>query len=413
MYAIKNLRNLVLNNKIVFSLIVVCIFVSTLVIHFSYGIYQNYNVVIEQGESEYLQINIDFDNKPNDYVKLNKLLECINSFSKDLRSNIDYCSVGQDQQIYRETYYNMEKIIDSNGNEIDPGKSNFFYFSFGDDGRLTDSKTIRSNYINNNFIEGRWFKEDEWNQGKQVCLVGLGNNIQRVLPYIDENGKVVYTIEHDGVVETNSYTDEFGDKFEVIGISQIGSSIFPIHSVNRNYRIDIFYLEFLHPITAEQYKELSNLLETYLGEYVNMPEIEFSESKNIYLYRTILLICVLVSIAAGINFAILFNFILIKRRKMLGIFRLCGCTSSKSMQVLLTECIAIIVPIYILGTILYDRLIMAKLSLIYPYIEAANSIRIYLILGLIYIGVTTIVSLIMIIKNISTVSIVSIQKGND
>ena len=370
MYVLKNIRNLVMNNRIVFSLIVLCITVSTLVIHFSYGIYQNYHVVIQQGESEYLQISIEFDNAMDDYVKLNKLLDCIHSFSKELRSNVDYCSVGQDQQFFRNTYLNMEKYIDKDGNEMDPGKSNFFYFSFGEDGRLTDSSTIRSNYISNNFIEGRWFHDDEWNQGKKVCLVGLGNSIQRVLPFLDANGRVVYTIQHDGIVETNTFTDEFGDTYEVIGISQIGSSIFPIYSVNRDYRIDILYIEFLHPITAEQYKELSHLLEKHLGKYVHMPEIEFSESKNIYLYKTILLICILISVAAGINFAILFNFILIRRKRMLGILRLVGCTSFKSIRILLLECIAIIVLIYTLGTVLYDKLFMERLSHIYPYIEA-------------------------------------------
>ena len=45
--------------------------------------------------------------------------------------------------------------------------------------------------------------------------------------------------------------------------------------------------------------------------------------------------------------------------------------------------------------------------------KAANSMKIYLILGLVYIGITTLVSLLMIIKTVFSVSIVSIQKGND
>ena len=79
MYFLKNLRNLILNSKLIFALLAICIIVSTLVIQFSYGIYQNYHVVIKQGESEYKNISIDFDNRFNDYVKLSQVLDCVYS----------------------------------------------------------------------------------------------------------------------------------------------------------------------------------------------------------------------------------------------------------------------------------------------------------------------------------------------
>lgn len=411
MYVIKNLKTFIANNGMIFILLVVCITVSTLILQFSYGIYQNYHVIIEQGESEYRNINIDFDNKSNDYVKLSQVLECVYSFSPDLYNKLNYCSVGQDQQIFRDTYENMDYIEDENGNWIDPGKVNFFYFSFKTNGGIMDCNIIKSNYIQNNFMEGRWFTKDEWDQGKKVCLVGLGNGIQRIPPFVDENKKVVYTIEHDGIIETNEYTDEFGDTYEVIGTTQIGTSVFPIYSVNPDYRIDIFYLELFNPITSEQYHELCDILESNLGDYVDMPDIEFTESRNIYLYNTILIICGLVSLAAGINFMILFHFIMMKRRKKLAVFRLCGCTYIECITMCLTECLILTVPLYIISTLVYDKFIVSAFSDLYPYMESANSLKIYMILGALYIGITTIITLIMLIKDVTKASIVSIQKG--
>ena len=411
MYFLKNLRNLILNSKLIFALLAICIIVSTLVIQFSYGIYQNYHVVIEQGESEYKNISIDFDNRFNDYVKLSQVLDCVYSFSPNLYKNIDFCSIGQDQQIFRDTYENMDYIEDENGNMIDPGKVNYFYFSFKANGGIIDCNTIKSNYMHNNFMEGRWFTKEEWEQGKKVCLVGLGNSIQRIQPFVDENKKVVYTIEHDGIIETNEYTDEFGDTYKVIGTTQINTSVFPIYSVNQNYRIDTFYLELFEPIKSTQYNELCDILETNLGNYVDMPDIEFTESKNIYLYHTILIICGLVSLAAGINFIILFHFIMMKRRKKIAVFRLCGCRYIKCITMCLAECLTLTVPLYIISTILYDKFIVSAFSDLYPYMESANSVKIYLILGALYIGITTIITLIMLIKDVTKASIVSIQKG--
>ena len=43
MYVLKNIKTLIVNNRVIFILLVVCIAVSTLVLQFSYGIYQNYH----------------------------------------------------------------------------------------------------------------------------------------------------------------------------------------------------------------------------------------------------------------------------------------------------------------------------------------------------------------------------------
>ncbi|NLG03399.1 MAG: hypothetical protein GX567_06175 [Clostridia bacterium] len=410
MYILKNLRDLILNSKIISALLVICIIVSTLIIQFSYGIYQNYHVIIERGKSEYREIYIEFENGADDYVKLSQVLYCVYSFSSNLYESIDYCSIGQDQQIFRDTYKNMDYIEDENGSLIDPAKTNYFYCSFKEDGTITYSDTIKNNCIRENLLDGRWFTEEEWDNREKLCIVGLGNGTQRIQPFINENG-VVYNIEHDGVVETNKYTDEFGDTYKIIGVNYTGTNIFPVFSVNQNYRIDSFFLEMFQPITSEQYKELCTILETNLGNYVKMPDIEFTESRNIYLYNTILIICGLVSLAAGINFIILFHFIMMKRRKKLAIFRLCGYTYIKCIIMCLSECLILTVPLYVISTFVYDKFIVSAFSDLYPYMESANSLKIYLILGVLYIGITTIITLIMLIKDIAKTSIVSIQKG--
>ena len=237
----------------------------------------------------------------------------------------------------------------------------------------------------------------------------MGNSIQRIEPFSDENG-VVYTIEHDGIVETNVYTDEFGDTFDIIGVN-IGATTFPVYSANPNYRIDTLYIELFEPITAEHYTELCDILESNLGDHVEMPNIEFTESRNIYLYNTILLICSLISLAAGINFIILFHFIMLKRRKRIAVFRLCGYTYLKCIIMCLSECLLLTVPLYIISTYIYDKFIVSAFSDLYPYMESANSLKIYLILGALYIGITTIITLVMLIKDVTKASIVSLQKG--
>lgn len=403
MYVLKNLRSLIWGNKLIFGLLLICIIVSTLVIQFSYGIYQNYHVIIERGKSEYREIYIEFDNAAHDHVKLSEVLNCLHSFSPNLYKNIDFFSIGQDQMLFRDTYENMEITVDEH-EAVDPAKMIYFYCSFKENGAITYSETVKNNAMHGGNMDGRWFTEEEWDQGKKVCIVGLGNSIQRIQPFD------AYTIEHDGIVETNVYTDEFGDTYDIIGIDT-GATTFPVYSANPNYRIDTLYLELFEPITSGQYHELSDILKSNLGDHVDMPNLEFTESRNIYLYNTILIICGLVSLAAGINFIILFHFIMMKRRKKIAVFRLCGCTYIKCIAMCLAECLILTVPLYIISTVLYDKFIVSAFSDLYPYMESANSLKIYLILGALYIGITTIITLIMLIMNITKASIVSIQKG--
>ena len=408
MYVLKNLRNLILNSKLILALLLICIIVSTLVIQFSYGIYQNYHVIIERGKSEYSEIYIELDNTAHDHVKLSDVLNSLHSFSPNLYKNINIFSIGEDQQLFRDTYENMEITTNEHGT-VDPAKMIYFYCSFNDNGGVTYSETVKNNVIHSGNMNGRWFTDEEWSLEKKVCIVGLGNSIQRIEPFSDENG-VVYTIEHDGIVETNVYTDEFGDTFDIIGVN-IGATTFPVYSANPNYRIDTLYIELFEPITAEQYTELCDILESNLGDHVEMPNIEFTESRNIYLYNTILLICGLISLAAGINFIILFHFIMLKRRKRIAVFRLCGYTHLKCIIMCLSECLLLTVPLYIISTYIYDKFIVSAFSDLYPYMESANSLKIYLILGALYIGITTIITLVMLIKDVTKASIVSLQKG--
>lgn len=403
-YVIYNLKSLIKNNKIIFILLVMCISVSTLIIQFSYGIYQNYHVTIEKGESEYTEIEIDFDNNSDNFVTLNDVLACVNQFPKNLYNAIDFCSVIQDQWTFRDTY-NNDMISEDEENL----KEYMVSFSFDKDGNFVNPGSLQHNYELNDFIEGNWFSDDEYDN-ENVCIIGLGGNVQRVDPRKDENNNEVFCIDYDGTELYNFYTDDFENKYRIVGCSGLGNTIFPVNSVSGKYRMDYIIIVLFDNITQLQYEELSDAFESTLGDYVEMPDLEFSESTNIYLYNSIILISIFISLAAGINFVILFHFILMKRRKKIAVMRLCGCTQRKAVLICLSECIILTLPLYIVFTILYDKVIIKLFENIYPYMESAFSIKIYIILGLIYFSITTLISFITIKHNITRSSIAAVQK---
>lgn len=393
MYVIKNLRSLIKNNRLIFILLMVCVIVSTLVIQFSYGIYQNYYVSIQKQDKTNTEIAIEVNNSDDDYLRLSQLVDCVRTFSPNLYNGIRELLVGHNE-VYEGSSDNAPNYLDT-------------YICFDENGEFiapvfTDEAE--------NVVEGRVFTNVEWKNGDKVCIIGFGSGIQRVTPYSDENGPV-FNIKHDGIVETNQFTDPSGDVYKVIGVIEMGQSIFPINAMNPDNRVDILAMFFKESLTKVQYIEIRDKLESQLGKYIDFPELDIEEPEQLYLYRTIIVICILVSVAAGINFIILFHFIMLKRRKKFGVFRLCGCSSFKCILMCLGECLTLSVPLYIISTAFYHQLIIPVFSDLYPHMESASSLKVYVIIGAVYIGITTLITLAMLIVNIARKSIISIRKG--
>lgn len=393
MYVIKNLRSLIKNNRLIFILLVVCVVVSTLVIQFSYGIYQNYHVNIQKNDTTNAEIALSINNSADDYLRLSQFVSCVTTFSPNLYNGIKDILVGHDE-------------LSENGELF-----NWFdtYIWFDENGEFVVPELSKE--VAENSLEGRWFTNEEWKNGDKVCVIGPSNGISRIAPFNDENGPV-FTLQHNGIVETNQFTTPAGDVYKVIGTIPF-ESVFPINAMDPDHRIDMLDIFFKESMSKVQYIEMRDKLESQLGKYIDFPELDIEDAEQIYLYRTILAICVLVSVAAGINFIILFHFIMLKRRKKFGVFRLCGCTSFRCITMCLGECLTLSVPLYIISTAFYHKLIIPVFSDFYPYMESASSMKIYVVLGAIYIGITTLITLVMLISSIAGKSIVSIRKGVD
>ena len=410
-YTIKNLKYMIQNNRIVFILLILCILISTLVIQFSYGLYQNYHVIIEEGNSEYKVIELELENSADHYVTKGMGVDCIKRFSSNLYKNIDFCILLHDEFGFIDTYPNVQQKFEEVEGRMfltyDESEGFRFSVSFDENGQFINSKTLQGYIESGSMDAGRYYTDAEYENAEKVCIVGLCNGVQRRGPFTG------YNIEHKGMIEKEYFTDLYGEKYKIIGIGT-GATDIPINAARDEYRIDIFYMEMKSTMTREQYEEFKTILTEELGEFVTLPELEIEPSKQIYLYKTIIIISILIALAAAINYAILYQFILYKRQRILAVLRMCGCTKANSVCIYLGECIIMTIPIFIVGTLLYDKVVMPFFADLYPFMESAFNIQVYAVLGLIYSGVMFLVTGIMIFHNINKNSIVASEKrGNE
>ena len=372
--------------RMISILIVLNIIISAFVICFSYGIYQNYNVVINEGESSQRQLYI--------YPTSNKSLA---ESSITTKMVIDTVKSLSDETLKNVEGFSCDAIIPTSAMEM-----SIFVFSFAyDDGKFHGLEGI--------------FTDEQYNSYENIVAI---NPMLR-----DENADVGISVVGIGSWDANcignAVSMEINDeKFVIVDeISKYDFMSCPITAFYDNTPIRVqkdgwgFEITFKTDISRTQYDDIVNAVALNMGDNAEVPEMDISPTTELFYYRTVLMISVLISILAAINFAVLYRFVLQKRIKTLTIFRRCGCTKKRIIFIYLCECMIIGLPLFALSMLLFDKIALPVLSEIFEYISLAYSPLLYSAIFGIYAVSSFAVLLIMIGTYISRHSITELKAG--
>ena len=369
-YILKNIKSFFLDSKIVSILTIVSVFVSAIVINFSYGIYQNYNIVLENETSEgELVMSIIFMNNgqaPGEYVTQEMFMECVDeiaSYSSELEEKISVITANA--------------LI--NGNRFD--------FRFGvRDNEISISDDFVYNSRVNGMISGAYWGDMDERKGSNVALCYDYRLYDNLTPYLD-------SIMVD---ETTLIIDD--KEYEIIGYQSwsIDGAMIPIRSIDNDTYMENSAIMFDRGITKPTYDRIAETFNSKLGDLVYILELPTLDRDSYYTYRTVIIIAALTSFISALNFMILYKYIMSKRKKKTAIYRLCGMTSTKASFYNLIECLMITIPLYLAGTFLYDKIILPSISKYFPYMLNAYTNKLYGILFSIYIGISFFVCVILV-----------------
>ncbi len=381
-YILKNIRVTVRKSPWVFGLYLICNVIAVLVILFSHGVYQNYEVKTTQEDKI-------IDQSKNDDITFGDLVE----YPKDENTTV-YLPGG------RSSVADFKKVLDLLDKKTKKGFTGFFvtydveylaeYDSRGDtqfDSRLEydaglDKYGLYSTFLDNlGMVAGRYINQQEATQGADVI----------VLSDFSQDG--IYNTQHLG-----EKIQFLGKEYEVIGVAQrMFTSIYvPFPSIPDDTPIK--EISFLNDkvITTETYRNIKKAFYEVYGDYVNMPEMETIDEDNQTFYASIMMISVVLSALAGITLAILFRYIVYSRRKTLAIMRLNGCTRFKARVMYLVESLGSSSILYVLSAFGFDRFILPKLTRFFPNILEVYSKFTYLYIYAVFIGVLFVIVNIMI-----------------
>ncbi|RKI36454.1 ABC transporter permease [bacterium D16-51] len=401
-YIFKNIKSFARNYTKIFVLLVITIAASTLIIHLSYGMFREFedrrelsrrgtNQVVFRIESSYAQKPIEDngslivlgDLDAQIYVKQGGLQDVTAADVKQFAREVDAETADKLLNIHTgilQGDYRFETdFLISDGEVVNSGDYGFdslYNFSFG-------GNTL------NTFEYGRYFTDQEYAEGEQVCIMyGFQKNLRG--DYLEEN------LLEDGKVLIG------GQEYQIIGLqSGIGTGYIPITSVGGDsVLLDEIALRFRDNISLREINLLNDAAQKCFGSRVTSNyELEETEEGS-YLYNTILLLVLAVSMVAAFNFCALYHYIVTMRRRTLKIFRVCGLSHRKSIWLYLGECSVLSAGTYLVTLFLFHFLLMPFLAGKMSIFDFHYKAEVYLVLFLVYFVSSFLLQYVMVSWNL-------------
>ena len=190
----------------------------------------------------------------------------------------------------------------------------------------------------------------------------------------------------------------FDKEYKVIGlVNQFTDTVeVPFSTMPEDVIINEVMILPNKPISTYAYRHMKQAFEEVYGDYVNFPEMYTVDTEEKTFYMSIMMISVVLSVMAAIILAILYRYIIFTRRKTMSVMRLNGCTRGRIRLMYLIEIIGSATLIFALCGIIYQKLILPKLTSLIDRIGEVYSLNTYLYIYAIFTGVLFVVINIMI-----------------
>lgn len=374
-YAIHIIRTLIKNERFIFSVMLICVFVSAWVMTFSYGLYHNYSEKLSQESNKDTKLLLEIADGKS--LTRGDLVRYLNEVSPKTLDAMDIV-VARSWFVFTNEYGTEER------------KSLFTRFVIRN-GSFIPSPYIVQLWDDDNLItSGRYISKEEEENGEKVIMLDesvLGKDKELYSEFLKDDETFLLN----------------GEEYKIIGTHISIGFVVPLLSLPESESLELsITMRFEKPITKSQYDELYAAAQRVVPDVFVFPEMELADEQNIFIYNNMLAVSVLVAVLTIINFAFLYSFILQRRGRTLAIMRMCGCTRGQAFGICMGECCLICIPTFLIGELTYIPLLHVVLGKMFEFIEEAYSLVVYGLLFAIFVAVLLIVMGILLSRQIHT-----------
>ena len=390
-YVWKSIASYIRCERLVFILYILCIFCSSLVVNFVFGFYHHLEQKKIDALNDVSYFKIDFVDETRTHVTKGSMMDTLMKLDQSV---LDGCSIELEGRFAEDQTLN-------------PATDNTTLMVGLDfmikNGVITVGENEEELKKNNILVDGHYFTAEQIENGEYVCVAPVKINFSEEE---DQMWADKYSANSDG-----TYTVD-GKQYTCIGHVDSGSVVpwVPVTTVDDDCYIQRIWFSYENVLTRKQYETISEVIKMKYGDMANIPDLDIKETDHQKFYSVLIALTVCIALLAGIVLAMLYEYVMLKRRKTLTVYRLCGMSMGMAASIYLKECLILTGTLYILSVLVYAYGVLPYLSQSFEYLGDAYSLKTYVILGIIYILVVLLFLSIIICKQISD-NVVSELKG--
>lgn len=355
MYSIKNVQHMIKNNLGIFFVIILTLFVSFEIVFFSIGLFSQYSKRLEDNEIDSYAMGFGI----NESLTKGEM--------SDFMKKLDSADV---------SFLTCFSQTDVSG--IDESVPICFYLQ-NNNGKTGYSDYVFDNMQNDSVLRsGRFFTQEEFEKGEKVAVImGDGNEFQ-MTPAPAQNDVVsAFDKEYSviGVIDPNNESYYFY------------SIYLPFNSLDEDTKIiDECFISFNKKITVSQYNEIKDLISDSFGDKISVYECQMDLKSNNSFYSAVIIIAVLISVISTLNISIVYNYLILRRKRQHRIFCICGADTRRLTFQTSNEIAALVLPTGAVSALIYQLLFVPLLSLKIPVINDIYNVRLYeAVLGIYFV----------------------------
>ena len=361
-YILKDFKSMFKTQRFLVILLISIQLISTIIIFFAYGVTNHYNTQIGVTEGT----DLSYDIQPVDLEKkftYDEIINFHNAIIEQFEHKLEVYAVGLGEE--KEKYLCITAIV-----------------------RYVDGEyTVASN----TFCEraGLIYMDES---------ADIYNSNEYIIEQFDKGSKVM--LIPDEKFEGQEYVKFFGDEYKVIGVlKNVPLGYIPFKCLPKNADYNCVIINLSEPLLETEYRELEEIVESTFDGKAYCGEFHGIKNENQYrVYRSIIAILVAFVVMSGVNYSIIFSHILDKRRRMLAVSRVCGCTGIKSIIIYMVEIMSVSLITLAGGMLIFIYGILPKIKSTFEYIEYYLNTKVYIELALIYIGILIVIYLILVLR---------------
>lgn len=188
-----------------------------------------------------------------------------------------------------------------------------------------------------------------------------------------------------------------GKTYDILAFSDRVFTEVPFTSLPSNIQINSLQLFFKNMLSKSKIQVLGKqLAQSFPGAFVDLPSAPDLKAVSKNLYQSYM--SLLIAAVALLNLSFLYRYILKKREKKYGIYRICGCSQLKGFTLYFSEILIITSILFLLASLFFHCVVEQLLPVVNENLSYTLFIEDYLILYVVFLVLVSIIFIPVILR---------------